>query len=200
MYFGTQFTNHSVSVLFLPYTSTLTLDSQGILGAGVVVPSYTSLKETSELDKASQQPIAQLRYQSLSSVKQLMLDRVEQLDILGGTAEEGAERLLLSWMALDALFLTEDETRHRLLGELVQKGIRLVESDGMGEATAGMLDFAFKGLLVRSSPITLTTELLMPSCHSDAKSDNQSFWAFPRKCSFLLFFLSSSFFLRSFFI
>jgi hypothetical protein len=184
MYFGTQFTNHSVSILFLPCTSTLTLHLQGILGAGVVVPSYTLLKETSELDKVSEKPIAHLRHQSLSSVKQLMLDRVEQLDIMGGTADEGAERLLLSWMALDALTLTEDGPRHDLLGELVHLGRRLAESSDLGNNAAGMLDFALQGLLVRSCLVANSIASLMHSRCSAVRSANQSFSASPRKCSF----------------
>jgi hypothetical protein len=83
-----------------------------------------------------------------------MLDRIERLDLFSGTADEAAERLLLSFMALDALFL-DDDSRLNLLGELAKKGVVLAESTELGDDGAGMLDFALQGIVVRSNSATL---------------------------------------------
>jgi hypothetical protein len=126
---------------------------KGILGSNLAVPSFDSLKQTSDLPSPLLQPIAHFRHQPLSSVKHLMLDRIERLDLFSGTADEAAEHLLLSFMALDALFL-DDDSRLNLLGELAKKGMALAESTELGEDGAGMLDFALQGVVVRSDSAT----------------------------------------------
>jgi hypothetical protein len=153
MLVGTQFTNHSVRVLVSSFPPPLITVLQGILGAGTVVPSFDTLKHVSDLTPSCSTSIATLRHQPLSSVAQLMLERIDQLDVLGGTADEAAERILLCFMALELLSTDVAAVQHRLFGELAMKGMLLAESTELGEDAAGMLDFALQGLVVRAVPL-----------------------------------------------
>jgi hypothetical protein len=134
---------------------------QAILGSSRTIPSYESLKSTSDLPHSPpSSPIAR-RFHPLSSVTQVMLDRIENIDLFSGTIDEAVERLMLCWMALEPIFGSEMETAHRLLGGLAQKGIAMLDSPELGEETMGMLDFALEGLMVcRIRPCFWRTTLI----------------------------------------
>jgi hypothetical protein len=127
----------------------------------VAVPSFDTLKQTSDLSTSSSYSVAHLRHQPLSSVAHLMLDRVEHFDFFTSSADEAVERLMLCWMGLELLYGDVAESQHRLLGELAHKGMVLAEAPDLGEEGAGMLDFALQGLVVRLS------SLLFPHTYAD---------------------------------
>lgn len=151
MYFGTQFTNHSVRLFSLPCLSKRhrPLLSQGILGAGVDVPSFDQVVSASDLTLDAQRTVADLRHAPLRSVGRILVERLESIDHFSGTADEAAERLLLCHMAVEALDGGSAEAQRRLAGRFARKGIGLLRSVELGEEGRGMLEFAVQGHIVR---------------------------------------------------
>ncbi|GAA5863776.1 hypothetical protein JCM8547_006062 [Rhodosporidiobolus lusitaniae] len=145
MFFGTQFTNHS-----------------GIFGTQVDVPSLDSLSLSSDLTPHTSLSVALHRRIPLESVSKLVVERVEALDLSEGTPSEIAERILLSWVALSPLQGDVDEDRHRLLGELAFKAMRILEELDGEEEAAAMLDFALRGLI--TDEVRQSTVRGVPSC------------------------------------
>ncbi|GAA5943636.1 hypothetical protein JCM10213_008931 [Rhodosporidiobolus nylandii] len=111
MVFGAQFCNHTA-----------------IVGSAPQLPSLSDLTELSQVRCYSHLNIGERRQRALFSLADILLKKVEAVDLRDGEAEELLARILLVWMAIEPLMGLWEGERHRLFGLLIEPAVAVLEA------------------------------------------------------------------------
>ncbi|GAA5863773.1 hypothetical protein JCM8547_006061 [Rhodosporidiobolus lusitaniae] len=144
-------------------TSELSSDHEAILGTTTPAPHLSLTTSPTDIHSLDTPAIGSLRQSPLSTVAQLIIERVERFDFRQAYLQTAVDRLYLSWIALEPLYGTGvEEERHAVLGELVRIGVELLDHNECEGEVGGQLLFILQGL-IGGSPIL---RHLRPSEHT----------------------------------